>query len=115
MTRRRQQLGATGERRARQYLESLGFGFVAANFRTRLGELDLVMRDGETLVAVEVKTRRQEASELLSARQLARISRAIVLYAAERDHEDVRVDLVAVQGREIEHFPDIAQSDRLLA
>lgn len=44
--------GALIERQARAFLEERGLRFVAANFRTRFGELDLVMEDGETLVFV---------------------------------------------------------------
>ncbi len=51
-------LGREGERYAREHLERLGFAIVAANFRTRHGELDLIAFDGRTLVFAEVKTRR---------------------------------------------------------
>lgn len=51
-------LGRDGERYAREHLEHLGFAVVAANFRTRHGELDLVAFDGRTLVFAEVKARR---------------------------------------------------------
>lgn len=49
--------GDAGEARARAFLESKGYRFVCANYRTRLGELDLVMRHREVLVFVEVKKR----------------------------------------------------------
>jgi uncharacterized protein (TIGR00252 family) len=58
----RSRLGKSGEELARRYLERKGFDFVAANWRCRAGELDLVMRDGDTLVFVEVKTRHGEAA-----------------------------------------------------
>lgn len=51
--------GAEVERLARAFLESQGLSAVAANANFRLGELDLVMRDGETLVFVEVRYRRE--------------------------------------------------------
>jgi putative endonuclease len=54
----RRQVGLQGEIAARQWLESLGYLFVAQNVHTRQGELDLVMREGVTLVLVEVKFRR---------------------------------------------------------
>ncbi|NLL48943.1 MAG: YraN family protein [Firmicutes bacterium] len=46
-----------GERLAREYLVAQGLEFITANFRLRLGEIDLIMRDGEFLVFVEVKYR----------------------------------------------------------
>ncbi len=53
----RQVLGAAGEQLARRHLEQRGYRFVAANWRRPYGELDLIMRDGDALVFVEVKTR----------------------------------------------------------
>lgn len=50
--------GAAGERLARDYLEARGLQCLAAGWRCRVGELDLVMRDNATLVFVEVRTRR---------------------------------------------------------
>ena len=57
----RARLGQWGERQARLYLEAEGYGIVAANFRCRAGELDIVAIDGDELVFVEVKTRRGDA------------------------------------------------------
>jgi putative endonuclease len=54
----RHDLGQLGERLAAEHLERLGFEIVARNFRTRYGELDLVVADERTLVFCEVKTRR---------------------------------------------------------
>jgi putative endonuclease len=53
----RRRLGALGERLAREHLEARGFEILDANFRTRLGELDMVARDKRFLVFCEVKTR----------------------------------------------------------
>ena len=49
--------GQLGERIARRHLAARGYELLDANYRTRLGELDLVARDGECLVFCEVKTR----------------------------------------------------------
>jgi len=53
-------IGAHFEQRALDCLERAGLKRVESNFRTRFGELDLVMRDGDTLVFVEVRYRRHE-------------------------------------------------------
>jgi putative endonuclease len=50
-------IGADKERIARTYLERRGLSLVASNYRCRLGEIDLVMRDADTLVFVEVRFR----------------------------------------------------------
>jgi putative endonuclease len=57
----RQSLGRCGEDLACAELERRGYVIVARRFRTRAGELDIVARDGATLVFVEVKARRSAA------------------------------------------------------
>jgi putative endonuclease len=54
----RHRLGRLGEDLAAAHLERLGYRLLARNHRTRWGELDLVVTDDETIVFVEVKTRR---------------------------------------------------------
>jgi putative endonuclease len=52
--------GALGERAAKKHLQQLGLKFLTANFRSERGEIDLVFRDEDCLVFVEVKTRSSE-------------------------------------------------------
>lgn len=52
--------GELGERAARKHLQKLGLKFLTANFRSDRGEIDLVFRDDDCLVFVEVKTRSSE-------------------------------------------------------
>lgn len=97
MTRRRINLGRTGESLARDYLTGLGWVFEGANVRTSYGEIDLLFRDGETLVAVEVKSRVVYAPEVVTVRQLGRIARSLEFLAAKTGHAGpLRVDLVTV-------------------
>ncbi len=53
----RQILGRLGERLALEHYERLGFRLLERNFRTRSGEIDLIVSDGATTVFAEVKTR----------------------------------------------------------
>ena len=53
-----QRQGRAGEQLARQHLEAAGLRVLASNLPSRLGEIDLVCRDGDTLVFVEVRLRR---------------------------------------------------------
>lgn len=62
----RQRLGDDAEALARRHLEQAGLECVTTNYRCRLGELDLIMRTGRTLVVVEVRYRGQGSR--LSAR-----------------------------------------------
>lgn len=55
-------LGDDGERLAAQFLRRQGFKILARQYHTKLGELDLICREGETIVFVEVKTRRSDAA-----------------------------------------------------
>lgn len=50
-------LGQKGEEFAAEYLLAKGYKIVQRNWRTRYGELDIIAHDGDTVVAVEVKTR----------------------------------------------------------
>src|SRR5271167_1324879 len=52
--------GELGERAAKRHLRKLGMKFLVANFKSERGEIDLVFRDGDCLVFVEVKTRSSE-------------------------------------------------------
>ncbi|HZA92260.1 MAG TPA: YraN family protein, partial [Gemmatimonadales bacterium] len=95
--------GAAGEQLARHHLEQQGYEFIAANWRRPYGELDLIMRDGDVLVFVEVKTRRSErfgsAEESVSPSQVARLLRAAESFLTEQPALAGlfwRVDLVAV-------------------
>lgn len=74
--------GARGEAMARAYLEGRGYRFVTANWRAgRYGELDLIMQDGETLVFIEVKTKRfQMDLEMISSAKQQQLARMAELY-----------------------------------
>src|SRR5215469_1408855 len=54
------QHGELGERAAKKHLKRLGLKFLTANYRSDRGEIDLVFRDDDCLVFVEVKTRSSE-------------------------------------------------------
>jgi putative endonuclease len=114
----RQGLGAAGEQLARRHLEGKGYGFVTANWRCPFGELDLVMRDGATLVFVEVKTRRGErlgaAEESVTSAQARRLLVAAEVFLAASPHlGDAiwRVDLVAIT---LDHCGAVARLNHLI-
>lgn len=60
MSTARIRLGRLGEKMARQHLERAGYRIVAANYRCLWGEIDLIARDRDELVFVEVRTRRSQ-------------------------------------------------------
>lgn len=61
MTTQRRDLGTTGEERAARWYEENGYEVLARNWRNRVGELDLVLCRGRTIVFCEVKTRSSSA------------------------------------------------------
>lgn len=100
----RHALGAAGEAEAARYLEKQGYKIVTRNFRGRFGEIDIIAKDRDVLVFVEVKTRSQGSlgtpEEAVTPRKIARITKAAAEYMAlnERATSDVNVrfDVVGV-------------------
>jgi len=81
------QAGAEAELRARRYLQAQGLEFLAANYRCRYGELDLIMRDRACLVFVEVRSRRSARAghpeATLTARKIRCLTRAARRFIGE--------------------------------
>jgi putative endonuclease len=109
-------LGKMGERVARRHLRRLGMKFLIGNFRAR-GETDLIFRDGEVLVFVEVKTRssdewiRPARAVDLRKRRLLTQTALDYLRLLRYPPINVRFDIVEVlmrDGRvhEIRHLPN---------
>lgn len=98
----RQALGLYGENVAARHLTDKGLALVERNWRCDEGEIDLVLRDGSTLVVCEVKTRTSievgTPHEAITDEKLARQKRLGERWAAERGvrPDGTRVDLVAV-------------------
>jgi putative endonuclease len=98
----RRRLGDVGEERAARFLTERGYLVLSRNYRCAAGEVDLVCRDGETLVFVEVKTRRGTTfglpEEAVTARKLMRLAAAGQDYLQRCDCPDSwRIDVVAVE------------------
>jgi putative endonuclease len=112
VTRERLEFGKEGEDLALKKVESLGYQCIARNYRCSLGELDLVARDGETLVFIEIKTRRGKsldyAKEAVHARKQRQMSKVALAYMKKTGCEDAkaRFDVVVIHqkgtDREIE-------------
>lgn len=84
MSRDRVILGKTGEDLACRELARRGYAILARRYRTRMGEIDIVARDGTTVVFVEVKTRDGheygDAAEAVTARKRRRVSQIALDY-----------------------------------
>lgn len=99
--RRRAALGRAGEDRAAAWYEAAGFEVLERNWRSRLGEIDLVCRKGRLLVFCEVKARSSDrfgaAVEAVDDRKRRRLRRLGALYLATCGDPrlDVRFDVAA--------------------
>lgn len=97
-----QRIGGWGEARVEQILREKGLGFVARNYRTPYGEIDLIFRDGAGLVFVEVKTRRGrsygEPEEAVTKTKQQHLRKAIEHYLTETalSGVDWRIDVAAL-------------------
>ena len=116
MTEDRQRLGRRGEALAAAYLRQRGYRIVRQNYRTRLGEIDIVARDGRTLVFVEVKVRRSprfgSAKAAVTAAKRRRISMVALQYLKTEADADAqaRFDVVAVDQTGTEPRLELVQN-----
>jgi putative endonuclease len=116
MTEERLALGRWGEEEAARYLLSRGMKILERNFRTPVGEIDLIARHGKILVFAEVKTRRSNAfgtpQEAVGAAKQRQIIRAAQWYLGDGKGKGLqpRFDVVAVRpgptGALVEHIPN---------
>jgi len=109
--------GELGERAARKFLRRQGLKFLAANFRSERGEIDLIFRDGDCLAFVEVKTRSSEdwtrPAAAVNAERRRRLSRCALDYLKLLKNPPVKIhfDIVEVllaegKVREVRHLPN---------
>ncbi|HET8601543.1 MAG TPA: YraN family protein [Segeticoccus sp.] len=96
-------LGRRGEQLAADFLEAGGMRILARNWRCSQGEIDILARDGDTLVVVEVKTRSGRshgtAFEAVTLEKLRRLRRLAGRWLAGRSETfgAIRVDVVALE------------------
>jgi putative endonuclease len=109
--------GELGERAAKKHLQKLGLKFLTANFRSARGEIDLIFRDGDCLVFVEVKTRSSEdwtrPAAAVDARKRRLLSQTALDYLRLLKNPPVKIrfDIVEVlladgEVREVRHLPN---------
>lgn len=111
--------GLWGEKQAETYLKQLGFKIIGRRVRVgKKDELDMLARDGDTLVFIEVKTRRNEdfgrAVSAVDRKKRFRMSRAAVRYmkTLRKKPDFFRFDVVEVIGqkdsgvKDIHHIPN---------
>lgn len=95
--------GIFGENFAAVYLTSHGYKIIERNFKKRYGDIDIVALDGETLVFVEVKTRKSDeygsGEDAITPYKLRSLTKSAQYYCYKKEIEDkpMRIDLVSVE------------------
>jgi len=97
------QAGAHWEKTAESFLTGKGLKLVKRNFSSRLGEIDLIMEDKETLVFIEVRYRKSnhfgDGAESITVHKQSRISRTAAWYLAKNPHraeQFCRFDIISI-------------------
>jgi len=104
MWKKRAQLwGRWAERLTRLYLRAGGYTILATNYKTKVGEVDIIAKKGNIISFTEVKARptKAQAAEAVTARQQNRIQRAaehFLMYKPHLQTFDIRFDVALVTG-----------------
>jgi len=87
-------------------IKSLGYQCIATNYRCSLGEVDLIAKDGDTIVFIEIKTRKGRslgyAKEAVHEKKRRQLSKVALAYLKNNDllGSKARFDVVAIQMKE---------------
>ena len=109
------EMGQRGEKVAQSFLAEKGYKILHVNWRNRKAEIDIIAMDGDTLVFVEVKTRRSnlygDPENAVNFKKQRRLIHAANAYVSKyRIENDARFDIVSVliekNATVINHFPD---------
>ena len=116
-------IGALGETAAKKHLRRNGLKYLTSNFRTPRGEIDLVFRDHDCLVFIEVKTRSSEEwarpAAAVDKERRGRLTRAALDYLRLLRNPPVKlrfdiVEVLLLDGavREVRHLPNAFAMER---
>jgi putative endonuclease len=107
--------GFEAEQKAKRFLCEQSMRFVEQNFTCKVGEIDLVMRDGQQLVFVEVKYRKSDsygaAAEQFTTRKRRKLEKAINYYLLQNKlnpfHTYFRIDVVAIDDEQVNWIKNV--------
>ncbi len=107
--------GNAAEDKACKFLLEQGLALRCRNYRTRRGELDIVMQDGDTIVCVEVKYRKRNqygnALEFVTSTKLQRIQAAFEFYLLDNKlnstSTSLRIDVIAIDGNDLQWLKNV--------
>jgi putative endonuclease len=105
-------LGRAGEKRAVAFLKDKGFTILETNFKTHIGEIDIIAKDNDVIVFVEVKTRSSDAfglpSEAVTRKKQEKYFMVASEYLRNRKLLDTlsRFDVIEIENGQINHIID---------
>ncbi|AXY01934.1 YraN family protein [Vibrio alfacsensis] len=104
-------IGNQYEALAKQYLQRQGLRFLQQNYLTKVGEIDLIFQQGETIVFVEVKYRKNDhygsAAEMVTYTKMRKLVKTAHIWLRQKQYNaqnlDYRFDVIAIhnEGRDI--------------
>ncbi len=103
-------LGRIGEKKAETYLKEQGYKILKLNFKTHIGEIDIIAKDKQTIVFVEVKTRKNDAfgapSEAVNAKKQQKYFKVSTEYLIKNKLTDseCRFDVIEIEEDKINHI-----------
>jgi len=103
-------LGRAGELKAAEFLEKKGFKILKTNYKTHVGEIDIIAEDDKTLVFIEVKTRSGDGygapSEAVDYKKQEKYFKVASEYLIKENKTDAvcRFDVVEIEKGEINHI-----------
>lgn len=109
----RQKYGGLAEDQAVLFLRQKGFTVIGRHVTSRYGEIDILARDGATIVAVEVKARRNykygRAAESVTEQKLEKIAAALADVMTKQNINAVstRIDLITIEPDGLEYLPGL--------
>jgi len=107
------QKGQKGEEEAKQFLENKGFVWIESNYENKIGEIDLIMRDKDWLVFVEVKYKSNDIlglpEEMITKNKLFQVKKVAESYIYMTKPKEVkyRIDAVCILGENIRHYENL--------
>lgn len=114
----RNQTGVRGEKMAEEFLLQQGFKLIERNFRSRFGEIDLIMNDGNAVVFVEVKYRNTnsygQAGDAVNFHKMRKIVKTAEHFIIKNSIKALcRFDVVSINGKIMEHIKNAFTMDMI--
>ena len=104
-------LGMQGETIAKEYLENLKYQILECNYKNKIGEIDIIAKDGKTIVFVEVKTRQstrfglpREAVNYYKQQKIRNVAVGYLKFKGLYEKAPVRFDVIDIIGTSVTHI-----------